>query len=84
VKTKVRNIPLSRLEWLYSKRERQKLPASYFLIPEKRLFPYRNKDGTINCHMLRAAKSRAAQHGYRKVYELADRLYRRYCKGGGK
>ncbi|RUM32664.1 MAG: hypothetical protein DSY42_00460 [Aquifex sp.] len=81
MKTKVRNIPLSRLEWLYSKTQRQKLPASYFLLPEKRLFPFRNKDGTINCNMLRAAIVRAAQHGYKEVERKARRLYQRYCKG---
>jgi len=80
VEAKVRNIPLSRLKWLYSKTQRNKLPAFHFLLPEKRLFPYRNKDGTINCHMLRAAIVRASQHGYKEVEERARRLYRRYCQ----
>jgi len=77
-----RNIPLSRLKWIRRQSERKELPPSYFLLPEKRLFPYRNKDGSINCYMLRAAIVRAAQHGYREVEQKARRLYRRHCGGG--
>jgi len=79
VKTKVRNVAVSNLKWIHRKSERQKLPASYFLLPEKRLFPYRNKDGSINCNLIRAAIVRAAQHGYKKVEQIARRLCRRYC-----
>ncbi|MEM3554232.1 MAG: hypothetical protein QXU79_00205 [Candidatus Micrarchaeaceae archaeon] len=50
------------------------------MLPEERKFPYRNKDGSINCRLLRAAITRAAQHGYREVYEKARALYERYCQ----
>ncbi|GAB6066022.1 hypothetical protein JCM9492_11140 [Aquifex pyrophilus] len=80
MKPKTRNVAVSNLKWVHRQSERKKLPASYFLLPEKRLFPYRNKDGTINCNLLRAAIVRAAQHGYREVEEKARRLYRRYCQ----
>jgi len=43
-----RNLPLARLKWLKRPAERKKLPASYFLLPKERKFPYRNKDGSVN------------------------------------
>jgi len=79
---KRRNIALERLKWLKRKSERKKLPKDYFLLPEERKFPYRNKDGSVNCRMLRAAIQRAAQHGYRAVEQKARRLYKKYCQGG--
>lgn len=78
-KRKVRNFPVERLKWVDRPSEREELPRNYFLLPEERKFPYRNKDGTINCRMLKGAMTRAAQHGYREVYEKARRLYQRYC-----
>lgn len=78
-KPKTRNIPLGQLKWLDRPTEREELPGEYFLLPSERKFPYRNKDGTINCRLLRAAITRAAQHGYREVEEKARRLYERYC-----
>jgi len=79
---KRRDIPLERLKWLKRKSERKNLPKDYFLLPEERKFPYRNKDGSVNCRMLRAAIQRAVQHGYRAVEQKARRLYKKYCQGG--
>ncbi|RTI15321.1 hypothetical protein CSW27_06060 [Thermus scotoductus] len=80
-KAEVRNIPVGRLKWVDRPRERSKVPASHFLMPKERKFPYKNKDGSINCRLLRAAISRAAQHGYEEVEAKARRLYQRHCQG---
>ncbi|QWK20812.1 hypothetical protein [Thermus antranikianii] len=81
-KAEVRNIPVGRLKWVDRPAERERVPASHFLLPKERKFPYRNKDGSINCRLLRAAISRAAQHGYKDVEERARRLYKRHCQNG--
>lgn len=78
-KAKVRNFPVERLKWVDRPSEREELPRDYFLLPKERKFPYRNRDGSINCKLLRAAMTRAAQFGYREVYEKARRLYDRFC-----
>lgn len=81
----VRNIPTSKLKWLDRKSEREKLPKEYFLDPENRRYPYRNKDGSVNCYMLRAAKRLAALHKHFKILKLAERLFEKFCKKfGGK
>lgn len=67
-----------------SKKARQKMPSSYFLLPKERKFPYKTKTGKISCKGLRQAMVRAQQHGYRNVYQKAKRLYKKYCKSGGK
>jgi len=36
-----------------SKKERSKMPASYFLLPKERKFPYKTKSGKISCKGLR-------------------------------
>ena len=77
-----KNIPLSRLKWLRRPSERKALPKDFFLLPSERKFPYRNKDGSVNCRMLRAAIRRAAQHGYPEVERKARRLFQKYCQGG--
>lgn len=77
---KVRNIPVERLKWVDRPTERKELPADHFLLPSERKFPYKNKDGSINCYLLRAAITRAAQHGYREVWEKARALYEKYCQ----
>lgn len=79
---KVVNRKVSNLKWIRRPSERKRLPSSYFLLPKERKFPYRNKDGSINCNLLRAAKVRARQHGYTELIPLIDRLINRYCKGG--
>lgn len=80
LKAEVRNIPVERLRWVDRPSEREQVPASHYLLPEERKFPYRNKDGSINCRLLRAAISRAAQHGYKEVEERARKLYQKHCK----
>jgi len=75
----VRNVPIARLKWLQRPRERKNLPADYFLLPKERKFPWRNKDGSVNCNLLRAAIRRAARYGYREVEAKARRLFKRYC-----
>jgi len=79
-KAKVRNVPVSEVKYIESQKERKEAPARNFLLPEERKFPYRNKDGTINCNLLRAAIVRAAQHGYASVEKKARELYERHCK----
>ena len=60
---------------------RHKMPKSYFLLPSEEKFPYRDPDtGEINCGLLRAAITRAAQHGYPQVEAKARRLYEKHCK----
>jgi len=76
----VRSVKLARLKWLHRQSKRKEMPASYFLIPSERKFPVRNPDGTYNCNLIRAAITRAAQHGYREVEAKARRLYQRICK----
>jgi len=62
---------------------RDELPADYFLLPSERKFPYKEwkgpNKGAINCNGLRAAISRAAQHGYAEVERKARELYERHC-----
>jgi len=62
---------------------RDELPADYFLLPSERKFPYREwkgpNKGAINCNGLRAAITRAAQHGYAEVERKARELYERHC-----
>jgi len=77
----VRNIPTSRLKWLDRKSEREKLPADYFLDPKRRRYPYRNKDGSVNCYMARAAKRLALMHGEKQIARKADRILKEYCGG---
>ena len=63
---------------------RDELPADYFLLPSERKFPYREwqgaNKGAISCNALRAAITRAAQHGYAEVERKARELYNRHCK----
>lgn len=74
-----RNVPVSKLKWVRRPAQRRKMPASHFLLPSKRKFPYRNPDGTINCRLVRAAITRAAQHGYPQVKSKAQNIYQRHC-----
>ena len=62
---------------------REKKPSHIFLLPSKRKFPYKKKVGgqwKISCAGLRAAMSRARQHGYESVYKRASALYNKHCK----
>lgn len=76
----VHNIPISEITWIRSDKEREGVASSFFLIPGERKFPYKNKDGSLNCNLVRAAISRAAQHDYSEVEKKAKNLYERYCK----
>ncbi len=63
---------------------RRQFPASYFLLVRgngERLFPFKDpENGAIHCGLLRAAITRAAQHGYPQVESRARSLYEKYCK----
>lgn len=76
----IRNIPIAQIKWIRSDKERAKVPANFFLLPGDRKFPYKNKDGTLNCNLLRAAITRAAQYGYASVESKARNLYEQYCQ----
>ena len=78
-KVEVKNIPTDRLKWLHRKTEREKLPKEYFLDPEKRLYPYRNKDGSINCYMIRSAYRLANMHNRKDIAQKALKLLRKFC-----
>lgn len=76
----IHNLPISEITWIRSEKERKEVSSSFFLIPSERKFPYKNKDGSLNCNLVRAAISRAAQHDYSEVEKKARNLYERYCK----
>jgi hypothetical protein len=63
----------------YSEKERKDMPSHVFLLPSERKFPYKSKDKNgkwvVRPNMLRAAMSRAGQHGYPAIYKKAKRLY---------
>ena len=63
-----------------TKGEREKMPASYFLLPKERKFPYKTRTGQISCKGLRQAITRQAQHGYQSVLKRAQQLYKKHCK----
>jgi len=85
-KAETRNIPVERLRWVDRPKERRELKKKgkvrYLLPnhPDGPKFPITNKDGSINCRLVRAAISRAAQHGYPEVERKARRIYERHCK----
>jgi len=64
--------------------DREKIEKKYgkeaFLLPEKRKFPIINPNtGNVSCKMLRAAKVRAAQYGYRDVERKASLMFSQKC-----
>lgn len=77
----VRNIPTDRLKWLDRESEREKLPEDHFLDQKNRRYPYKNKDGSINCYMLRSAIRLAGMHGDDSIKAKAQELYDKYCGG---
>jgi len=80
---KRKQIPKTVKQVIKSRKKRKQLPSSYFLLPKKRKFPYRDpKTGKIRCDLLKAAIVRAAQHGYSTVERKARSLYEKHCKGG--
>jgi len=53
----------------------KKFGPQAFLMPEQKKFPIVNPNtGKVSCKLLRAAKIRAAQHGYQQIASKADRL----------
>ena len=64
--------------------DREKLTKKFgeqaFLMPAQKKFPIINPNtGKVSCKMLRAAKVRAAQHGYPDVERKASALFARKC-----
>jgi hypothetical protein len=63
----------------YSEKERKDMPNHVFLLPSEKKFPYKAKDENgnwvIRPNMLRAAMTRAGQHGYPEIYKKAKKLY---------
>lgn len=63
---------------------RPKLPDSYFLMPKKNLFPYKEwkgpLKGAINCNALKVAIAYAGFTNRPKIKKKAQMLYNRYCK----
>ena len=67
---------------IHDKEYREKLYRKYgakaFLMPEQKKFPVVNPNtGKISCKLLKAAKIRAAQHGYTQVVSRAAALLQR-------
>lgn len=68
-----------------SKRDREKITEKYgnsaFLLPSQKKFPIINPNtGNVSCKMIRAAKVRAAQHGYNDVERKASMLFAKKCQ----
>lgn len=57
----------------------EKFGPRAFLLPQEKKFPIVNPNtGKVSCKLLKAAKIRAAQHGYQNVLQKADRLLREH------
>lgn len=78
-KPEIKNIDPDAIKWIDRPSERKEVPEKYFLMPSERKFPYRNKDGSLNCRLVRAAIVRAAQHGYPEVEKKARKIYEKFC-----
>lgn len=60
---------------------RSQMPQSYFLLPSEKKFPYKDpKTGKISCEGLMSQMRRAQQHGYKSVFQKAQKLYNQHCK----
>ncbi len=59
---------------------RQDVPARYFLDESNRKYPFRNRDGTYNCRMLKSAIRLAGMHGDDEVQSRAQRFHERICQ----
>ena len=67
-----------------SPHDREKLTKKFgeqaFLMPQQRKFPIINPNtGKVSCKMSRAAKVRAAQHGYADVERKASLMFSKKC-----
>ena len=57
----------------------EKYGAKAFLLPSQKKFPIVNPNtGKVSCKLLKAAKIRAAQHGYSEVVVKASRLLQQH------
>ncbi len=67
---------------------RKELPKSYFLLPSKRKFPYKewrgSDKGKINLNALVSAIRLANMHGYTQVAKRAKSILSRYKKNKAK
>ena len=68
---------------IHDKSYREKLYEKYgaraFLMPEQKKFPIVNPNtGKVSCKLLKAAKIRAAQHGYTQVVAKATALLQQH------
>jgi hypothetical protein len=66
--------------WVESLPKRDQVPPDHFLEPKARKFPYKNPDGSLNRSLVRAAISRAAQHGYEDIEKRARKIYAKIVK----
>ena len=73
----VRDFPKYLEQWL---KDRDKIPADYFLIPEEKKFPVKGPDGKYDCRLILRARIRAKQFNYPSVLKKANELWERYCK----
>lgn len=68
------------IAWVKDEEKRKKAPRDYFLDPDTRKYPYKTWDGKVSCELLRRAKSLAALHGHKQIYDRAKALSERFCK----
>lgn len=59
-------------------KHREDAPASDFLMPAERKYPYK-VNGKISCNLLRAAMSRAGQNNEGAVGNKAKELWETHC-----
>jgi len=78
---KITRARLSGKKWLHRPAVRREMPASSFLSPSDRKYPYRDKAGNISSRMLSAAKTRARQHNRPDVYKKAEAIQKRLGLG---
>jgi len=58
----------------------EKYGPKAFLMPEQKKFPIVNPNtGKVSCKLLKAAKIRAAQHGYQDIVAKAEKLMQTHC-----
>lgn len=75
---------LKRRKAIYRRSTRQRMPAACFLKPRERKYPIcparaaRTGRKVVDCRLVNAAASRAAQHGHTTVLRKARALQRRY------
>jgi len=73
---------VTRKKWIAPPQKiREKLPDSYFLLPGRKLFPYRewrgSLKGAVNINALRVAIPRAKMTGHTTAYRKAKQLLKK-------